>query len=821
MLINNAVITGSFIVNGVDVTGITGSSAISSSFLALSSSYVITSASYAQSSASLSIRTSNLEATSSTVSSSFAATSASISSRVTNLEATSSTVSSSFATTSGSISSRVTLIEGQYATTGSNTFTKPQQITDVSNAIGFASTASLYTDGGLRVKGAAFISGTAYFNDVVVYGTSSIEYITSSQIAIGTNLITLNTDTPAIRFGGISVFDSGSNNLSTGSLFWDSEKDKWIYSNPSASTYDGGMLISGPRNTSGLGNEVGTTSCALMMGQGGDHITSSAIFSYGNATCFYGQSYISSSGTACFSGQICSNTLSTISTTTACNFVTSGNTLFGITLKGRASDNFGAIGFYSSDGGTRYGYIQSHCTNGGQLIVNGDGGGQLILDNRGVVLTNALTGTTACFGNTGTGNNVLLISNNDQSNTRLRITNTGSGGRTYSIVGGLNGANNSSLSIYDETASSTRLEINSTGITCFACQICAPQAIICGTVLGDRFGSGITSMSAWGSPVAPIIEGREGNNIGNYIGLPEMYVISNGYYNGTSYIKKGGYGSAGIVLSGYNQNILFQGATSQGAGCSFSFCTLIKIDTTTGVSCFCNTVCSSRFFTSGIGTFLSAVCSNYVVTFCDTGDARWLQNYVGNASVYNGAADNTVNKTIAGLSFNWYSECWQMGATRGSSTDIASFVIGRNGTTLGVIGIGGSACFAGTVCTPLANPRNLSITTSALHGIKTFEGGPASSFTINLPAEYPTLLLSGGNVWGIIGKTTFFGSGGTVEVRDFYIGRNSGGSWSSANYGPSSCTAAILQSVVGSGTCIIINMNANSYITTEITAMVR
>jgi len=92
-------------------------------------------------------------------------------------------------------------------------------------------------------------------------------------------------------------------------------------------------------------------------------------------------------------------------------------------------------------------------------------------------LGGALIGTTACFGNTGTGDNVLLISNNDQSNTRLRITNTGSGGRTYSIVGGLNGANNSSLSIYDETASSTRLEINSAGIACFACQVCAPRFI--------------------------------------------------------------------------------------------------------------------------------------------------------------------------------------------------------------------------------------------------------------------------------------------------------------------------------------------------------
>jgi len=290
MLINNAVITGSFIVNGVSVTGITGSSELSSSYLALSSSYLVTSASYAvtsasyaQSSASLSIRTGNLEATSSTLvsaSSSFAAQSASLSTRLTTDESNFTSLSSSFVTTSGSISSRVTTIEGQYATTGSNNFTGPQFVNQASNAISFTSTASLYTDGGLRVAKDSFVSGTAYFNNITVYGTSSIEYITSSQVNIGSNVITVNTDTPAIRFGGLSVFDSGSTQL-TGSLFWDSEKNHWIYSNPSGSAYNSAMLMNGPRNTGSLGTEQGTTNNALMKGQGGDHITSSQMIDDG------------------------------------------------------------------------------------------------------------------------------------------------------------------------------------------------------------------------------------------------------------------------------------------------------------------------------------------------------------------------------------------------------------------------------------------------------------------------------------------------------------------------------------------------------------
>jgi hypothetical protein len=172
---------------------------------------------------------------------------------------------------------------GSYSTTGSNTFDGGAYFSSSFNPTGFSTTASLYTDGGLRVTRDAYISGTLYLNNVTVFGTQSVAYISSSQLNIGTNLITVNTDTPSIRFGGLAVYDSGSTGL-TGSLLWDSQNNHWVYSNPSGSSYSGGMFISGPR-TSTLGSETGTTSCALMMGQGGDHITSSAIFHYGNATC--------------------------------------------------------------------------------------------------------------------------------------------------------------------------------------------------------------------------------------------------------------------------------------------------------------------------------------------------------------------------------------------------------------------------------------------------------------------------------------------------------------------------------------------------------
>ncbi len=105
----------------------------------------------------------------------------------------------------------------------------------------------------------------------------------------------------------------------------------------------------------------------------------------------------------------------------------------------------------------------------------------------------ALTGTTATFGSTGTGNNVIAISNNDQSNVRLRITNTGSGGRTYSLVGGLNAANNSSFSIFDETAASTRFEINSSGAATFSSSVTAGGDVLLGFTANRRFGVDLNS----------------------------------------------------------------------------------------------------------------------------------------------------------------------------------------------------------------------------------------------------------------------------------------------------------------------------------------
>jgi hypothetical protein len=250
MQIQNALITGSFSYNGADLSNITSSNAYS---------------------ASLSVRTTNLEST-----------------------------ASSLVGASSSFSDRTTQVERTYASTGSNTFTGVQNFSNTCNPIGFNSVASVYTAGGLQVTYDSYFSSSVFVNgNLTVFGTQSVVHVSSSQFNIGTNIITVNTATPSIRYGGLSVYDSGSTGLS-GSIFWDSEANHWIYANASGSgggaTYSGGMFISGPRS-SGLGCEQGTTACRLLVGQGGDHLTSSLVYHDSTRTCFYSNAlYVSSSG---------------------------------------------------------------------------------------------------------------------------------------------------------------------------------------------------------------------------------------------------------------------------------------------------------------------------------------------------------------------------------------------------------------------------------------------------------------------------------------------------------------------------------------------
>jgi hypothetical protein len=205
--------------------------------------------------------------------------------------------SASYAYTASSATNAFNAISASYAYTASSAINAFSASKAVSSS--YADTAS-------------FANNFTVLGNLTVFGTQSVQYITSSQLNISDNVITVNVASPGVRFGGLSVFDSGSQSSeATASLFWDSQQNHWIYQRESGSSYTGGMLISGPRNAVGLGNEQGTTSCMLLVGQGGDHLTSSLVYHDTTRTCFYGTSFISSSGTACFAGDLTAKTIGT------------------------------------------------------------------------------------------------------------------------------------------------------------------------------------------------------------------------------------------------------------------------------------------------------------------------------------------------------------------------------------------------------------------------------------------------------------------------------------------------------------------------------
>ena len=167
--------------------------------------------------------------------------------------------------------------------------------------------------------------------NLTIYGTQSVAYITSSQLNIATNLITVNTATPSVRFGGLAVYDSGSTGTgATGSLLWDSQNNGWVYQRESGSTYAGGMLISGPRRALGsnLGDEQGLTACMIPVAQGGDHITSSLIYHDSSVTCIPGA------------------------------FLASGCVGIGVSAPTLKLDVRGTLGIPATSGTSQYGYLR-------------------------------------------------------------------------------------------------------------------------------------------------------------------------------------------------------------------------------------------------------------------------------------------------------------------------------------------------------------------------------------------------------------------------------------------------------------------------------
>lgn len=133
-------------------------------------------------------------------------------------------------------------------------------------------------------KASQVISGSVTItNDLVVLGSSSIQYITSSQLDIADNIISVNAFNPTIRFGGLSVIDSGSSPRVSGSILFDSTNNNWVTVHQGTNTTSS-IVITGPETYNDLGNETRLTQYRLTKATAtsGDHIGDSNISDNGS-----------------------------------------------------------------------------------------------------------------------------------------------------------------------------------------------------------------------------------------------------------------------------------------------------------------------------------------------------------------------------------------------------------------------------------------------------------------------------------------------------------------------------------------------------------
>jgi hypothetical protein len=261
---------------------VTNLETISASYLAFTSSYYTDSASVdtrlSASVASQTALSASIATTDSASAASVSVLSASIATSFSASAAGETALSASIATSFSASAASVTLLSASIATTDSASAAAVAALsTSVDtrlDALEFNDTR-LATTGSNTFIGTQVITGSMYItNDLIVQGSSSLQNITASAVSIGTNTVVLNTATPAVRFGGISVADSGSGAGVSGSLFWDSLNNNWIYQHPNVGPEAGmsAMLISGPKNSGSLGDEVHITPGRIMVAVGDDHI---------------------------------------------------------------------------------------------------------------------------------------------------------------------------------------------------------------------------------------------------------------------------------------------------------------------------------------------------------------------------------------------------------------------------------------------------------------------------------------------------------------------------------------------------------------------
>jgi hypothetical protein len=198
------------------------------------------------------------------------------------------------------------------AITASYALTSAGTVTNATSA-SFASTASYLNDLNQNVT----ING-----NLSVFGTASYTNVSSSELNIGTSLITVNTSNPTNRFGGLAVIDSGSTPRTSGSILFDSVNDQWVFIH-NTSPLTSSIFIQSPQTYNDLGNEINLTTNRVPKSTNAEHIGDSNISDTGTIVSINSATQITGSLT------VTGNVIATASWANNATLATSASVIYG------------------------------------------------------------------------------------------------------------------------------------------------------------------------------------------------------------------------------------------------------------------------------------------------------------------------------------------------------------------------------------------------------------------------------------------------------------------------------------------------------------
>jgi hypothetical protein len=177
-------------------------------------------------------------------------------------------IDSTVSSLSTSVDSRLDLVEGVSASAASALNSLSSSASSTYAKVGAANT----------FNGNQTISGSLYVTqDLVLGGSASIQHVTSSQLNISDNIITVNTINPTVRFGGLAVIDSGSSGVS-GSFLYDSVQDEFVFVHKGDGTnVTSSHFLVGPETYNDLGNETYLAANKVLKSNGNEHVVESNI----------------------------------------------------------------------------------------------------------------------------------------------------------------------------------------------------------------------------------------------------------------------------------------------------------------------------------------------------------------------------------------------------------------------------------------------------------------------------------------------------------------------------------------------------------------